>query len=42
MSEKAGHKITFMEFLKYGLPVMILTVFLSMIYVYVRYYMLGW
>jgi Na+/H+ antiporter NhaD/arsenite permease-like protein len=42
MSEKAGHKITFMEFLKYGLPVMILTVFLSMIYVYVRYYVLGW
>ncbi|MFW2365438.1 MAG: ArsB/NhaD family transporter [Desulforhopalus sp.] len=42
MSEKAGHKITFVEFIKYGLPVMILTVFLAMIYVYVRYYVLGW
>lgn len=42
MSEKAGHKITFIEFLKYGLPVMVLTVFLAMIYVYVRYYYLKW
>lgn len=42
LSEKAGHKITFMEFLKYGLPVMIMTVFLSMIYIYVRYYVLNW
>ncbi|MFT5698991.1 MAG: Na+/H+ antiporter NhaD/arsenite permease-like protein [Desulforhopalus sp.] len=42
LSEKAGHKITFMQFLKYGLPVMILTIFLSMIYLYVRYYILKW
>ncbi len=41
MSEKAGHKITFFQFLKYGLPVMILTVFLAMIYVYGRYYFFG-
>lgn len=40
MSEKAGHKITFIEFLKYGFPVMILTVFLAMIYLYCRYYLL--
>ncbi len=42
LSEKAGHKITFGQFLKYGLPVMFLTVFLSMIYIYVRYYVLKW
>lgn len=42
LSEKAGYKITFVQFLKYGLPVMFLTIFLSMIYIYVRYYMLRW
>jgi len=42
LSEKAGHKITFVQFFKYGLPVMFLTVFLSMIYLYVRYYLLKW
>lgn len=42
LSEKAGHKISFGQFLKYGIPVMIFTVFLSMIYVYVRYYVLKW
>lgn len=42
LSEKAGHKITFLQFFKYGAPVMILTVFLSMIYIYVRYYILKW
>jgi Na+/H+ antiporter NhaD/arsenite permease-like protein len=42
MSEKAGHRISFIRFLKYGLPVMILTIFLSMGYVYIRYYVLGW
>lgn len=38
LGEKAGHKITFLRFLKYGLPVMLLTVFLSMIYLVLRYY----
>lgn len=42
LSEKAGYKITFIQFMKYGVPVMILTIFLSMIYIYVRYYMLKW
>ncbi|MEE4254927.1 MAG: ArsB/NhaD family transporter [Desulfuromusa sp.] len=42
LSEKAGYKITFVQFMKYGVPVMILTIFLSMIYIYVRYYMLKW
>ncbi|WP_321366158.1 ArsB/NhaD family transporter [uncultured Desulfuromusa sp.] len=42
LSEKAGYKISFAQFLKYGVPVMILTVFLAMIYIYVRYFMLKW
>ncbi|GFK95179.1 hypothetical protein NNJEOMEG_03037 [Fundidesulfovibrio magnetotacticus] len=42
MSEKAGHKITFLRFMKYGMPVMILTVAISMAYLYLRYYVLGW
>ena len=41
MAEKAGHKITFARFLKYGVPVTLLTVFLSMVYIYLRYYVLG-
>jgi len=42
LSEKAGYKITFVQFMKYGVPVMLMTVFMAMIYVYVRYYMLKW
>ncbi|MBT8763767.1 ArsB/NhaD family transporter [Desulfohalobiaceae bacterium Ax17] len=42
MSEKAGHKITFIRFLKYGVPVTIMTIALAMVYIYVRYYVLGW
>jgi len=40
MSERAGKKISFVRFVAYGLPVMFLTVFISMIYVWVRYYLL--
>ncbi len=42
LSEKAGHKISFVRFLKYGVPVTLGTVFLSMVYIYVRYYVLHW
>ncbi len=42
MSEKAGHKITFLRFMKYGVPVMFLTVALSSVYLYLRYYVLKW
>jgi len=42
MSEKAGYKITFVRFMKYGVPVMFLTVAISMAYLYVRYYVLKW
>ena len=42
LSEKAGHRISFAQFLKYGLPTMLLTIVLSMIYIYLRYYVLKW
>lgn len=42
LSEKAGHKISFVQFLKYGLPTMLFTIVLSMIYLYLRYYVLRW
>ena len=41
MAEKAGHKISFGKFMLYGMPIMVLTVFISMIYVWLRYYVLG-
>ncbi|MDI6817313.1 MAG: hypothetical protein QME41_09030, partial [Actinomycetota bacterium] len=41
MAEKAGHKISFAKFMLYGMPIMILTVAVSMIYVWLRYYVLG-
>ena len=40
MSEKAGHKITFVRFLAYGAPVMFLTIILSTLYIWLRYYVL--
>jgi len=41
MSERAGKKISFLRFMAYGMPVMILTVALSTIYVWLRYYVLA-
>jgi Na+/H+ antiporter NhaD/arsenite permease-like protein len=38
MAEKAGHKISFLRFVAYGAPIMVLTVFIAMIYVWLRYY----
>jgi len=40
MSEKAGRKISFMKFMAYGMPIMLLTVAISTIYVWIRYYLL--
>ncbi|MCY9667524.1 ArsB/NhaD family transporter [Paenibacillus alginolyticus] len=37
MSGKEGHPIRFMQFLKYGFPLMLLSIILSSIYVYIRY-----
>jgi Na+/H+ antiporter NhaD/arsenite permease-like protein len=39
MAERAGKKISFFRFVAYGLPIMFLTVFISMIYVWCRYYL---
>jgi Na+/H+ antiporter NhaD/arsenite permease-like protein len=41
MSEKAGKKISFIKFLAYGTPIMILTVIISTVYVWLRYYVLS-
>ena len=40
MSEKIGKKIAFIQFMAYGMPVMIVTVIISTIYVWLRYYVL--
>jgi Na+/H+ antiporter NhaD/arsenite permease-like protein len=40
MSEKVGKKISFGKFMLYGMPIMIMTVVISMIYVWLRYYVL--
>jgi Na+/H+ antiporter NhaD/arsenite permease-like protein len=42
LSEKAGHKISFGRFFKYGAPVTLGTITISMGYIYLRYYVLGW
>jgi len=38
MSEKIGQRISFMAFMKYGMPIMIMTVIVSTLYVWLRYY----
>jgi len=40
MSEKAGKKISFMKFMAYGMPIMFMTVAVSTVYVWLRYYIL--
>ena len=40
ISEKAGHKITFGEFIKYGMPIMIESVAIGFLYIWLRYYVL--
>ncbi|MFM9281892.1 ArsB/NhaD family transporter [Paenibacillus jiagnxiensis] len=37
LAGKEGHPITFLKYLKYGLPLMLLTIVISTIYIYVRY-----
>jgi Na+/H+ antiporter NhaD/arsenite permease-like protein len=41
LSEKTGKKITFGRFMLYGMPLMIESVIISMIYVWLRYYVLA-
>lgn len=38
MAEKAGHKVSFVRFLAYGMPAMLLTVAISSVYIWLRYY----
>ncbi len=38
MAERSGRKITFLKFMLYGMPIMILTVIVSTLYVWLRYY----
>jgi Na+/H+ antiporter NhaD/arsenite permease-like protein len=40
LSEKAGKRISFGKFMLYGMPLMIMTVVISTIYVWLRYYVL--
>ena len=40
MSEKAGRKISFLKFIAYGMPIMVLTVLISTLYIWLRYYQL--
>lgn len=41
VSERSGARISFMRFAVYGMPVMILTVAVSAVYVWLRYYILN-
>lgn len=40
ISEKAGRRISFLKFMAYGMPIMIITIALSTVYVWLRYYVL--
>lgn len=40
MSEKSGRRISFLKFMAYGMPIMIMTIVLSTIYVWLRYYVI--
>lgn len=39
-AEKAGHPISFLRFMAYGLPITFMTVTISALYVYIRYYLI--
>ena len=41
MSERVGRRISFLRFMAYGLPVMVITVAMAMLYVWIRYYVFG-
>ena len=40
MAEKSGKRISFLKFMAYGVPVMVLTVAISSLYIWLRYYVL--
>jgi Na+/H+ antiporter NhaD/arsenite permease-like protein len=39
IAEKAGYKISFLRFLKYGFPFMVQSVIIAMVYILLRYYL---
>ncbi len=39
ISERSGHKVTFLQFMKWGFPIMIGTLALSTAYLWIRYYL---
>jgi Na+/H+ antiporter NhaD/arsenite permease-like protein len=41
LAQKNGSAISFVRFLACGLPIMLLTVFVSMMYIWLRYYSLS-
>lgn len=41
MAERAGHKVSFIEFMKLGMPIMIGTIAISTIYIWLRYYVMA-
>jgi len=41
MAEKSGYRISFLRFMAYGVPVTILTVGISTVYIWLRYYVFG-
>ena len=41
ISEKLGHKISFLKFMMYGMPLMLMTVVISTLYVWIRYFVLA-
>lgn len=38
MGERAGYPISFLQFLKFGLPLMLLSIVISNVYIYLRYF----
>ena len=42
ISNRSGHKITFGEFSKRGLPITLISLVLSTIYIWLRYFLLNW
>ena len=38
IAERAGHKISFLKFMLYGMPVMVLSLLICTAYIYLRYY----
>jgi Na+/H+ antiporter NhaD/arsenite permease-like protein len=40
MAERSNNRISFLKFLLYGVPITLLTITISMLYVWLRYYVI--